>query len=94
MKAKRHCRQCVFKEKGTFFTLTACDLKQHFVVETQSEFGHAREDHFELDAAHYFTAQDTAGRTHLQGEQQTQDLSSEFYSEMTVSLFSRSSPAD
>lgn len=46
--------------------LTACELKQHFVIEAQSKFRHPWQDHFELDATHYFTAQDTATGTHLQ----------------------------
>lgn len=50
--------------------LTACDFKQHFVIEAQSEFRHPRQDHFELDGAHYFTPQDAAIGTHLQTEEQ------------------------
>lgn len=45
--------------------LTACDFKQHFVIEAQSEFWHPWQDHFELDGPHYFTAQDAAAGTHL-----------------------------
>lgn len=46
-------------------SLTACDFKQHFVVKAQSEFRHPRQDHFELDGAHYFTPQDAAIGIHL-----------------------------
>lgn len=45
--------------------LTACDFKQHFVIEAQSEFRHPRQDHFELDSAYYFTPQDAAIGAHL-----------------------------
>lgn len=45
--------------------LTSCDLEEHFVVEAQSELWHSRQNHFELDAAHDLTTQDTAGRTYL-----------------------------
>lgn len=45
--------------------LTACDFKQHFVIETQSEFGHPWQHHFELDGSHYFAAQDAATGAHL-----------------------------
>lgn len=48
--------------------LTACDFKQHFVIEAQSELRHPRQDHFELNAAHYFTAQDAAVGAHLREE--------------------------
>lgn len=46
--------------------LTASDLKQDFVIEAQSELGHPRQDHFELDAAHYLAAQDAAAGADLQ----------------------------
>lgn len=45
--------------------LTACDFKQHFVIEAQSEFRHPWQDDFELDGPHNFTAQDAAAGTHL-----------------------------
>lgn len=50
--------------------LTACDFKQHFVIEAQSEFRHPWQDYFELDAAHYFTAQYAAIGTHLHEKEQ------------------------
>lgn len=59
--------------------LTACDFKQHFVVEAQSELRHPRQDNFELNAAHYFTAQDAAIGTHLQDREQSITLSMNLY---------------
>lgn len=45
--------------------LTACDLKQHFVIEAQSELGHSRQHHFQLDGSNNFTPQDAAVGAHL-----------------------------
>lgn len=45
--------------------LTACDLKQHFVIEAQSELRHSRQHHFQLDGSNNFTPQDAAIGAHL-----------------------------
>lgn len=50
---------------ATAAPLTAIDLKEHFVVETQPELWHAGEDHLQLDTAHDLAAQDTAVGVHL-----------------------------
>lgn len=47
--------------------LTACDFKQHFVIEAQSELRHPWQDHIEFDGAHYFAPQDVAIGIHLKG---------------------------
>lgn len=50
--------------------LTACDFKQHFVIEAQSELRHSRQDHFELDGSNYFTPQDAAIGAHLREKEE------------------------
>lgn len=45
--------------------LTACDFKEHFVIEAQSELRHSRQDHFQLDGSNNFTPQDAAIGAHL-----------------------------
>lgn len=51
--------------ENDWLLLTACDFKQHFVIEAQSELRHSRQDHFELDGTNNFTAQDAAVGAHL-----------------------------
>lgn len=51
--------------QNDWLTLTACDFKQHFVIEAQSELRHSRQDHFELDGSNNFTPQDAAIGAHL-----------------------------
>lgn len=51
--------------ENDWLLLTACDFKQHFVIEAQSELRHSRQDHFELDGSNNFTPQDAAIGAHL-----------------------------
>lgn len=59
--------------------LTAGDLKQHFVIEAQSELRHSRQDHFELDGSNNFTAQDAAIGAHLGMEEALEILHDRLY---------------
>lgn len=47
-------------QRAPLQTLTASELKEYAVVEAESQLGHARQKHFELDGAHDFTQQDAA----------------------------------
>lgn len=51
--------------ENDWLLLTACDFKQHFVIEAQSELRHSRQDHFELNGTNNFTPQDAAVGAHL-----------------------------
>ena len=58
--------------------LTACVLKQNFVVEAKSQLWHSSEEDTHLDGTDYLTSQDVACGANLRKERNGKDYKNDF----------------